>query len=96
MLALTTGCRYDRLDTKGKMSIRRAGRMHHLGIGTAHAGTRVLALGDEDRITVIELDTGEVLSTHLIDPNKVYWRNQEREARPLAELPKARPMTRLI
>ena len=71
--------RYDRLDTKGKMSIRRAGRMHHLGVGTAHAGTRVLALGDEDRITVIELDSGEVLSTHLIDPNKVYWRNQERE-----------------
>jgi hypothetical protein len=61
------------------MSIRRAGRMHHLGFGTPHAGTRVLALGDEDRITVIELDTGEVLSTHLIDPNKVYWRNQERE-----------------
>ena len=61
------------------MSIRRAGRMHHLGVGTAHAGTRVLALGDEDRITVIELDSGEVLSTHHIDPNKTYWRNQERE-----------------
>jgi transposase InsO family protein len=71
--------RYDRLDPKGKMSIRRAGRMHHLGVGTAHAGTRVLALGDEDRITVIELDTGEVLSTHLIDPNNVYWRNQDKE-----------------
>jgi transposase InsO family protein len=29
--------RYDRLDAKGKMTIRRAGRMHHLGIGTTHA-----------------------------------------------------------
>ena len=29
--------RYDRLDTKGKMTLRRAGRMHHLGIGTKHA-----------------------------------------------------------
>lgn len=25
--------RYDRLDNKGKMSLRRAGRMHHLGVG---------------------------------------------------------------
>jgi hypothetical protein len=71
--------RYDRLDTKGKMTLRRAGRMHHLGIGTAHAGTRVLALADERHITVIELATGEVLSTHHIEPEKAYWRNQQRE-----------------
>ncbi|HET7048972.1 MAG TPA: IS481 family transposase [Solirubrobacteraceae bacterium] len=71
--------RYDRLDTKGKMSLRRAGRMHHLGIGTSHARKRVLALADDHQITVIELDTGELLSTHLIDPNKTYWRNQMRE-----------------
>ena len=36
--------RYDRLDTAGKMSLRRAGRMHHLGIGAAHARKRVLAM----------------------------------------------------
>ena len=71
--------RYDRLDTKGKMSIRRAGRMHHLGIGTEHARKRVLALADDHHITVIELDTGEVLSTHLIQSNKTYWRNQNKE-----------------
>ena len=28
--------RYDRLDPAGKMSFRRAGRMHHLGIGKTH------------------------------------------------------------
>jgi len=71
--------RYDRLDTKGKMSIRRAGRMHHLGVGTEHARKRVLAFADEHHITVAELTTGEVLSTHLIEPNKSYWRNQMRE-----------------
>jgi transposase InsO family protein len=71
--------RYDRLDTKGKMSLRRAGRMHHLGIGTIHARKRVLALADEHHITVIELETGEVLSTHLIAPDKTYWRNQNKE-----------------
>jgi transposase InsO family protein len=71
--------RYDRLDTKGKMSIRRAGRMHHLGIGTAHARKRVLALADDHHITVIELETGEVLSTHRIDPDRAYWRNQNKQ-----------------
>ena len=71
--------RYDRLDTKGKMSIRRAGRMHHLGVGTDHARKRVLALADEHHITVIELDTGEVLSTHQIEPDKTYWRNQNKK-----------------
>jgi transposase InsO family protein len=71
--------RYDRLDTKGKMTIRRAGRMHHLGIGTTHARKRVLALADDQHIAVIELDTGEVLSTHLIEPDRAYWRNQNKE-----------------
>ena len=68
--------RYDRLDTRGKMTMRRAGRMHHLGIGTTHARKRVLAFADEHTVTVAELTTGEVLSTHLIEPNKTYWRNQ--------------------
>ena len=71
--------RYDRLDKKGTMTLRRAGRIHHLGIGAKHTGKRVLALTDEHQVTVIELDTGEVLSTHLIQPNKAYWRNQQRE-----------------
>jgi hypothetical protein len=71
--------RYDRLDTKGKISLRRAGRMHHLGIGTAHARKRVLAFADDHQVTVAELTTGEVLSRHLIKPNKTYWRNEMRE-----------------
>jgi transposase InsO family protein len=71
--------RYDRLDTKGKMSLRRAGRMHHLHAGVEHARTRVLAFADEHQVTIAELTTGEVLSRHLIDPNKTYWRNQMRE-----------------
>jgi transposase InsO family protein len=71
--------RYDRLDAKGKMTIRRAGRMHHLGIGTTHARKRVLALADDHHITVIELQTGEALSKHLIEPAKTYWRNQNKK-----------------
>jgi transposase InsO family protein len=71
--------RYDRLDTKGRMTLRRAGRMHHLGIGTEHARKHVLAFADDHHVTVADLATGEVLSVHHIDPNRSYWRNQNKE-----------------
>jgi hypothetical protein len=60
------------------MTLRRAGRMHHLATGRAHAGKRVLAIADDHQVTVTDLATGEILSTHRIDPDKNYWRNQMR------------------
>ena len=47
--------RYDRTDNHGKMSIRRAGRMHHLGVGASNAQRRVLAIVDQTTVTVIDL-----------------------------------------
>lgn len=70
--------RYDRVDAVGKVSLRRAGRMHHLGIGIAHRGKEVLALADAETVTVIELRTGEVLPVHDIDPARGYWRNKQK------------------
>lgn len=67
--------RYDHVGTNGKISFRRAGRMHHLGIGTIHAGKRVLAIADNHEVTVIHLDTGDILATNTIDPTRSYWRN---------------------
>ena len=52
------------------------GRMHHLGIGRRHTGTRVLAITDETTATVIDLHTGDNLSEHHINPTHGYWRNQ--------------------
>jgi transposase InsO family protein len=71
--------RYDTTDKKGAITLRRAGRLHHLRIGAAHAGRRVLAVVDEQEVTVVALDTGEILSSHLIEPDKGYWRNQRRD-----------------
>jgi hypothetical protein len=71
--------RYDLTDRDGRITLRRAGRLHHLRIGAAHARRRVLAIADEYDVTVVALDTGEVLSTHLIEPAKGYWRNQLRD-----------------
>ena len=70
--------RTDHVDRLGKISLRRAGRMHHLGVGAAHAGSAVTILIDPDTATVIHQDTGEVLSQHTIDPNRSYWRNQHK------------------
>jgi len=52
--------------------------MHHLGVGAAHRGKEILAITDTTSVTVIELRTGEVLSTHHIDPARAYWRNKQR------------------
>lgn len=71
--------RYDLTDGKGAMTLRRGGRLHHLKVGAAHARRRVLAIVDEREVTVVDLATGEILSTHLIEPRKGYWRNQQRD-----------------
>ena len=61
------------------MTLRRAGRLYHLKVGAAHARRRVLAIVDEAEVTVVALDTGEILSTHRIEPAKGYWRNTRRD-----------------
>ncbi len=71
--------RYDVTDGKGAITLRRGGRMHHLKVGTAHARRRVLAIVDAQEVTVVALDTGELLSVHRIEPDKGYWRNQRRD-----------------
>jgi transposase InsO family protein len=71
--------RYDITDGKGVITLRRAGRLHHLNAGVAHARRRVLAIVDDEEVTLVALDTGEVLSSHRIEPAKGYWRNQRRD-----------------
>jgi transposase InsO family protein len=70
--------RYDLTDRNGAITLRRAGRLHHLKIGVAHARRRVLAIVDDGSVTIVALETGEVLSVHHIEPGRTYWRNQLR------------------
>jgi hypothetical protein len=58
--------------------------MHHLGIGVAHTGKRVLAIADNTTVTVVELATGEVLATNQTQPDKTYWRNTQKARWPEA------------
>jgi transposase InsO family protein len=71
--------RLDHVDPGGGISLRRAGRMHHLGVGVHHRGTPVLILLDATTATVTNRTTGEILSRHTIDPTRTYWRNKDRE-----------------
>jgi len=65
--------RYDRLDETGKVTLRRAGQMHKLGVGRAHAGDRVILLIDEATVTVTSKTTGEILGEYKIEPTRKYW-----------------------
>jgi len=64
--------RHDRIDTTGAVSLRRAGRMHHIGLGRAHAGTPVILLIADLDIHVINAHTGELLRALTLDPTRDY------------------------
>ena len=64
--------RHDRIDSTGSVSLRRAGRMHHIGIGRAHTGEPVVLLIADLDIRVINRDTGELLRHLQLDPTRGY------------------------
>jgi hypothetical protein len=64
--------RTDRIDTNGAVSLRVHGRLHHIGIGRAHARTRVLILAQDLHIRVINAATGELLRDLTLDPARDY------------------------
>lgn len=69
--------RFDKIDKFGKLTLRRKGTVHHLGIGIQNAGIPVMILVDEIDATVTHINTGEVISTHVIDDNHNYWPKQQ-------------------
>nr|WP_169566278.1 IS481 family transposase [Microbacterium luticocti] len=64
--------RTDTVDKHGKVTIRYAGQIRHLGIGRAHASTPVLILIHDRNATVSSTNTGEIIAEFTIDPNKNY------------------------
>ena len=71
--------RYDYVGTDGKFSFRRAGRMHHLGVGAAHRGKRVMLLADD---TTRRRQPPRHRRAHRDQhhpPRQDYWRNNEKE-----------------
>ena len=63
--------RRDRIDKNGKVTLRHRTRLHHIGIGHAHKGQRVILLVDDLDVRVLTVD-GELLRHLTLDPNRDY------------------------
>jgi transposase InsO family protein len=64
--------RRDRIDDSGVITLRHAGRLHHIGIGRTHARTHVIMLVHDLHIRVVDAATGELLRDLILDPTKDY------------------------
>lgn len=69
--------RTDKVDQHGKLTVRYAGKLRHLGIGKAHAGTPVLMLIKDNEVSVSDANTGEIIAEHTIDPTRNYQPRQQ-------------------
>ena len=65
--------RKDRIDNNGKVTLRHRSRLHHIGVGHAHKGKRVILLVDGLDVRVLSQD-GELLRHLTLDPARDYQR----------------------
>ena len=63
--------RRDIVDKRGSVTLRHDSRLHHIGIGRAHAGTRILLLVDDLHIRIIDHD-GQLLRELTLDTSRDY------------------------
>jgi len=64
--------RHDKIDKTGCVTLRSAGRLHHIGIGRTHAQTHVILLIQDLHIRVVHAATGELLRELTLDPTRDY------------------------
>ena len=64
--------RTDRVDDAGSVTLRVNGRLHHIGIGRAHARTPMLLLVQDLDIRIVNAATGELLRELTLDPTRDY------------------------
>jgi transposase InsO family protein len=63
--------RHDRIDNSGVITLRHNSRLHHIGLGRRHAGTRVLVLAHDLHIRVLDT-AGALLRELTLDPSRDY------------------------
>ena len=74
--------RHDKIDKAGSVTLRLAGRLHHIGVGRTHARTDVILLVQDLHVTIINAATGEVLRDLIIDPRRDYQPTGQPPTRP--------------
>ncbi|HEY2686820.1 MAG TPA: integrase core domain-containing protein, partial [Streptosporangiaceae bacterium] len=77
--------RTDKIWAVGTVTLRHAGKLHHIGVGRAHAGTEVLILTQDLHIRIISKATGELLRELTLDPSRDY--------QPTGKPPRPQPKT---
>jgi transposase InsO family protein len=63
--------RHDKVDNTGKVTLRYKSRLHHIGIGRAYKGQRIILLVAGRDIRILTED-GELLRQLKLDPNRSY------------------------
>ena len=63
--------RHDKIDREGAVTLRYKGRLHHIGIGAAYSGWRVVMLVADRDVQVIGID-GSPLRHLVLDPTRNY------------------------
>ena len=64
--------RNDTIDAGGTVTLRHNSRLHHIGLGAAHRGTRVMLLIDDLHVRVIGRDTGQLIRELILNPTRDY------------------------
>ena len=66
-----TRVRHDKIDPSGVFTLRHGSKLHHIGVGRAHQGRRIIALIADLDVRVIS-EEGELLRHLTLDPTKDY------------------------
>jgi hypothetical protein len=56
----------------GTVTLRTGGKLYHLGVGRAHAGTHIIMLVQDLRIRISHAATGKLLRDLTLDPSRNY------------------------
>ncbi len=71
--------RRDIVGDTGTVTLRHAGKLHHIGIGRTHARTHITMLIKEQDIHIINTKTGEIIRHLTLNPNNNYQPQQHQE-----------------
>jgi transposase InsO family protein len=77
--------RRDKVDDSGVVTLRVGGRLHHIGVGRAHARTHVILLIHDLHVRIVAAATGELLRELTINPDKDYQPTGKQTGRPTSK-----------
>jgi transposase InsO family protein len=75
--------RRDTVDESGVVTLRHAGRLHHIGLGRTHARTRILMLIHDRHVRITHATTGALIRELTLDPTRDYQPQKTQQAQPV-------------